>query len=210
LKNSAEPSLRLELTYPWRFAIVLPHMTGRSHCAGLLLIALMPGLGVEMPAQTALASSSPFLAAGAAGGGAGPGSGPAFELAGGIVTSSGSEVCIYDINGKRSHWIGVGDADGRIQVLSYDSAADRAVVRVDGVEQTLDLRKETTPRSPASAVPFVAAVGSVPGALPPGMSIQEARKQREARMLVMDLMDAGMKQRQAREEALRQAARNGQ
>jgi hypothetical protein len=119
-------------------------------------------------------------------------------------------VCIYDVNGKRSHWIGVGDADGRIQVVSYDAAGDRAVVRIDGVEQTLDLRKEAAPRNPGFAVPFVAAANTAPGALPPGISIQEARKQREARMLVMDLMDAGMRQRQAHEEALRQAARNGQ
>ncbi len=185
-------------------------MTGRIHCAGLLLIAFMPRLGGGLSAQTALAADSPFLARGAASGGRVAGSGPAFELAGGSVTSAGSEVCIYDVNGKRSHWICVGDADGRIQVLSYDAAADRAVVKIDGVNQTLDLRREAGPSGPSSSVPFVAAAGTVQGGIPPGMSIQEARKQREARMLVMDLMDEGMRQRKAHEEALRQGGRSGQ
>jgi hypothetical protein len=181
----------------------VPH-AGRS----LAFLALaMSGMA---SAQTTLIQDSPFLAPGTGPGGAGPGSGPAFELAGGSVTSEGSQVCIYDVGGKRSHWIRVGDADGRIQVVSYDAGGDRAVVRIDGVEQTLDLRKEVTPRSPVSAAPFVAATNAVPAALPPGVSVQDARKQREARMLVMDLMDTGMRQRRAHEEALRQAAQNGQ
>jgi hypothetical protein len=158
----------------------------------------------------ALAKDSPFLSPGEESPGSASGARPAFELAGGSVTSSGSEVCIYDVNAKRSHWIGVGDADGAIQVVSYDAAGDQAVVRIDGVQQTLDLRKEAASPNPSSITPFVAAGATVTGAREPVISVEEARARRESRMLVTDLMDIGMRQRQAHEAALRQAVQNGQ
>jgi hypothetical protein len=160
-------------------------------------------------AQVALVKDSPFLPPGSAAGGSGPEGGPSYELAGGSVTSQGSEVCIYDVKGKRSHWIGVGGEDGAVQVVSYDPAGDCAVVRINGVQQTLELRKEAGPVNLGSAAPFVAAGAYAPSSLPAGLTVEEARKRREARMLVTDLMDIGMRQRRAHEEAMRQAAQAG-
>ena len=180
------------------------------YTAGPFLAVIALALAGTGSAQTALVQDSPFLPPGTADGGSGPAAAPAYELAGGSVSSQGAQVCIYDVNGRRSHWIGVGDADGRIEVVSYDAAADRAVVRIAGVEQTLELRKEAPKTGPASRLPFVAATNFVPNAPPPGLSLEENRKQREARMMVSDLMDIGMRQRRAHEEALRQAGQSGQ
>jgi hypothetical protein len=113
-------------------------------------------------------------------------------------------VCIYDVGGRRSHWSGVGEVDDGVQVVSYDATADEAVVRINGVQQTLELRREAA--GGGSFGSFVPAPVYLTGPAPRPLSAEAARKQREARMLVADLMDIGMRERQANEEAERQAA----
>jgi len=181
-------------------------MRPRTSIACVFLALLSLGKAGGASAQDTLAKESPFLPPGTAAGRGGEGSGAAYQLAGGSVTSRGSEVCIYDVGGRRSRWIGVGEADGGFQVVSYDSDADRAVVRIDGVQQTLELRKAASPANAVAFNSFVPAPAYITGPAPRPLSAEAARKQREARMLVADLMDIGMRERQANEEAERRAA----
>jgi hypothetical protein len=105
----------------------------------------------------------------------------------------------------------LGETAGPIQVLSYDLGSDKAVVTVRGVRKTLALRKATVAGTAQAGpggppVAFAAPAVAFPGltASPPLDSgeIAERRKQeQDARMLVSDLMDIGIRQRKAYEEA---------
>jgi hypothetical protein len=162
---------------------------------------------------------SPFLSAapsGAAAGGAGQSQ--AFELAGASVTSKRTDVCIYDVQAKRSHWIAVGESSNQIQVVSYDPIKDEVVIRANGTQESLTLRKPavTIAASPGSsqAMPFPSpaplpdSLHLAPPAVPPAKSSEMARQEREARMLVSDLLEIGIEQRKAYEAAARKAAAN--
>lgn len=174
---------------------------------------------VAIKAQTVLAADSPFMPPGAGPGDVRSAEANPFELAGASVTSNGTEVCIYDAGEKRSHWIPVGSAEGRIKVLGYDSVRDRAEVRIDGIAQVLELRKDTVLASALPAqlpMPGNISMPSVFGNRVPQPAygspqmLERARKEREARMFVTDLMEIGARQRQADEEARdKKAQENG-
>jgi hypothetical protein len=159
-------------------------------------------------AQTALIKDSPFLPPGTASDDRGLAPSGAFELAGASVTSGGAEVCIYDAKKRHSRWIGVGATDGDIQVLSYDAQRDRTVLRISGVQQVLELRRESA--APASRNPgSVATSPAVEYGMPPaaaGAPPEIGRQARDARMLVNDLMEIGAQQRKAYQEAQRKKA----
>jgi len=176
----------------------------RLQILSLFLVAMGPGIA---EAQTVLAQDSPFLPPGVTSAEGDASGTAAFELDGASVTSGGTSVCIYDAREKHSHWIAVGEAEGRIKVVGYDAANDRAEVVIDGVAQALELRK-------VSEVPFVQTASSAGNGLspeapnrmrPPGMvgpdQVARARSEREARMFVTDLLDIGARQRKAHEEA---------
>ena len=96
---------------------------------------------------------------------------------GDVVAVAGAELESAAVAGI----IGVGEADGGIQVVSYDSDADRAVVRIDGVQQTLELRKAASPANAVAFNSFVPAPAYITGPAPRPLSAEAARKQREAR-----------------------------
>jgi len=150
---------------------------------------------------------SPFLPAANSGSAAGGSRTPqAFELAGASITSHGTEVCIYDVQAKRSRWISVGSTSDQIQV----------VIRANGVQTSLELRKTTVEslgpvgQAAAFAMPSAPAltVNPSPPAVLPFKSPEVAKQEREARMLVSDLLEIGIQQRKAYEEAARKAAAN--
>lgn len=109
----------------------------------------------------------------------------------------------------------MGQNDGGIEVVSYDANNDQAVVRFDGQVHLLSLRHARM--GPAGGPQLV---GAYP---PPGTSLsanapvvdpstvgkspEVVKQEREARMLVSDLLEISIKQRKAYEEAQRKAAK---
>lgn len=114
---------------------------------------------------------------------------------------------------KRSFWVEVGASSSGVAVTNYDGAHDQVTVRVNGREKLLPLRAASAVvDGPASGVPAApalptastgAAVAPTPTAT---TSMSQARQEEEARMLVSDLLEIGMAQRKAYEEAQRRAA----
>jgi len=170
----------------------------------------MAGAGACVRAQPGEPASSPFLPpAGLAAGGAKSASNP-YELTGSSTTGRETKVCIFDAKAKSSHWIAIGSEFGDIRVVSYDPASDLAVIDVHGSRMSLGMRKAVVSEQPllASApipVPASPQVLSKPAGQPvqpvQPQSAETAKQEREARMLVSDLLDIGMQQRKAAEEA---------
>ena len=163
-----------------------------------------------LPAALLGQARSPFLppdGAGAAGAIGGPPQ--AYELAGASTTSEGTQICLYDTTKHRSRWFIVGKADGGISVESYDSKNDQAVVRFDGASHVISLRKVKT--TAGQVATFTSPVGThqdgAEGAAPVidpstvGKSPEVVKQEREARMLVSDLLEISIAQRKAYEEA---------
>jgi hypothetical protein len=101
--------------------------------------------------------------------------------------------------------------------LSYDQGRDQAVVKFDGGTHVLSLRKASTSASmPIAAVFTPMQPGPATPAAKPivdpstlGKSPEVIKQEREARMLVSDLLEIGMEQRKAYEKAHQQAQHHG-
>lgn len=151
-----------------------------------------------------------------------------YELAAISTIGTKTTVSIYDKAAKKGRWIRVGESSDGIQVLRFDPRREQVVVRIqNGPEKTLSLRTSTsTPvvtTSSLSAVsppiplppvkpesePAVLADAPPPtpaSATPPPAPGTPAYQEHEARMLVSDLLEIGMAQRKAYEDAQRKAA----
>lgn len=164
------------------------------------------------------------------------------ELAGISTVGTKTDLIFYDKTAKKNHWIAQGETKENITVLTFDPVREEAVVKINGVQKTLPLRKVASsangPRPvapqptgfnvpPPAAVPLPAIAAqevAVPaasgggtnvagGSAAPAAPIQpatpettQAKQETEARMLVSDLLEIGMAQRRAYEEAQRKAA----
>jgi hypothetical protein len=163
-------------------------------------------------AQAPLPKDSPFLRPAAAADAAAPAN-ETLVLAGVSGLGKNALVCISDTTIKRSYWIRVGTTVEGIKVLTYDAARDQAVISVGGQEKLLTLRQAAVASAgaggaaPASfAQPMPAAVGPTQGTpVPPPAPGSVAQQETEARMLVSDLLEIGMQQRKAYEEAQKKA-----
>lgn len=160
--------------------------------------------------QTALPKESPFMPApGSAG--AAPAANETLELGGFSGTGQTTVVCITDIASKRSHWIPVGSTVEGIKVLSFDSARDQATIIVGGLQKILHMRKATvasTSNAGAVAAGFAAPAAIAPTQgtpQPPPAPGSVAQQETEARMLVSDLLEIGIQQRKAYEDAQKKA-----
>ena len=162
-------------------------------------------------AETGLTSESPFRPVGGSATAATPVAASALQLAG--ITSLGSKTYVLLIDSasstdaKKGHgrWIAVGSKVDDIEVISCDIGKNEAVVRVGPEILTLTLRKPSGQKDgQASAIPLLGPTGSPLPQVAPLVTREE--KEREARMLVSDLLDIGMSQRKAYEEAQRKAA----
>ncbi len=160
--------------------------------------------------RAAAADRSPFLPAADAGLAGQSASGETFELAGASETDLGIRVCLYDSANKRSRWLAVGDTTGDIQVVSYDVGSNQAIVKFDGRPHILSLRKAATSTMATAyfannAAPTFGPNRPVVDLSTIGKSPEILKQEREARMLVSDLLDIGIQQRKAYEEAARKA-----
>jgi hypothetical protein len=180
----------------------------RSLC--LPALALL-GCAGSLQAGSSLVGESPFAPPGATAAQAG---GPAesFELAGSSVQGSDITVCIFERQKKHSVWIPVGgDVDG-VHVISFNARSDTAVVTISVARKELSMRKavitSTNPiqsgRAPqiAAAPPEMAPIAAA--SAQPGPPV--VQDQKEARMLVSDLLEIGVQQRKAYQDAKLKAA----
>ena len=140
----------------------------------------------------------------------------AYSFAGMTVLNGETLLSITRESDKRSTWIPVGKTVGDITAVSYDPKKDEAVIRADGRELTLPIRKSVVVAAPAHRPPVIASTLPAPSAAPapapepepvkmPPLNQQE-EKEMEARMLVSDLLEIGQQQRRAYEAAQREAA----
>ena len=192
-----------------------------------LLIAAV-AFGAE--SGTALSKQTPF---GASRGMGGPNeaAGEIIEFAAVSTIGKKTELVFFDKTTKKNHWIMKGETAGGISLLNYDSVREQAVVKINGVEKTLTLRKSHGVAGPGRSVAAVptgfnvpspaitsAPAGMTAGVLPlppipvpagPATPETQARQETEARMLVSDLLEIGMAQRAAYEAKQKQAGSGG-
>jgi hypothetical protein len=177
-------------------------------------------------AGTTLVGDSPFApVAGSASSGSTSSAPEAYELEGSAVQGTAIAVCILDRSAHRSSWISVGETQNGIHVESYDSQKDKAVVTIAGTRRELNLKKPSyggAAQVPATLTRNATTVGTpvavtappppeteptgTPGVPAPPPRTQAERDQQEARMLVSDLLEIGMQQRKAYQEAKQKAA----
>lgn len=170
------------------------------------------GLIASALGQT-LVANSPFAAVGG-GAGSSAARAEAYELAGSTSLGSQVSVCIFERQNRRSEWIAVGETVDGVRVVSYDSMNDTAVVTIDGARRDLTMRKDTVVSSGSTYNPAVAPVSNgqvaslvpVPSPAAAAAPGSPAAEQREARMLVSDLLEIGLQQRKAYESAKQRAA----
>jgi len=110
-------------------------------------------------------------------------------------------VCITDTDAGRSHWIKVGETENGIRVVSFDAESNEVEIRRAGKTETLQLKQQTI--DPAKLVAFQPAPAApvAGGGLAEQVALTPEAKATEARMLVSDLLEIGMIQRKAYEEA---------
>jgi len=192
-----------------------PLRGGLLACVALALAIAGP---VECFGEASLAGNSPFLPEGGLGAAAAGAAPSDYVLAGSSVTDGHAVVCVVQSDTKRSRWIGVGETIDGIQVLSFDGDHDRAVILAHGARKEIGMRHATVVPARSSAVapgaPLfvpqqVVAINPPAAGLPPAPAAPpapEARAETEARMMVSDLLEIGMQQRKAYEEARNQPA----
>ncbi len=187
----------------------------------LTCLAVLFAIAGDLAAQNALPKESPFGR---------PSNAPTaavapdeqFEFAGVSLMGSRTDLILYDKAAKKSRWITLGETVEGVSALNYNSQREEAIVRIRGTEKTLPLRKPSPVRSAAPAMPANAAPGitTLPANAAPAITLTsaapapvpvnpQAKAETEARMLVSDLLEIGMAQRRAYEEAQRKAAGAG-
>jgi hypothetical protein len=177
-------------------------MSRRPIHPAFLLAAFFLGLVPRSGAQTEL-QDSPFLpATGSVLAAETLANGP-LQLSGISVVGKKTFVSISDPEQKHSSWIAVGQTVGGVQVVSCDVAGERAVVRTAGQLKVLTLRQPAVAAGGADlTVAGSVALSTAPLASPAANTplTEQALQEREARMMVSDLLEIGQQQRKAYEE----------
>jgi len=201
----------------------------RAHLSAVCLLVLAGAARSGEPAPSGLPRQSPFAPPGTPASESGAAPAESLEFAGVSSVGKRTDLIFQDREAKRTLWIGVGEAKAGVQVVAYDSRREQAILKVDGVDKVLPLRKGsrptgtpvatpapvTAPDAPPPGVAFAQplaglgqseAVGDSPPTLKPVPPAAPQRQEAEARMLVSDLLEIGMAQRRAYEEAQRRQA----
>ena len=189
------------------------------------------GAGVAA-AQAPLLKSSPFMSSGGPVQASASPASEAYQFAGVSTVGKTTYVSLFDTQSKKGRWIPLGTEVDGIKVLTYDAPRDQVVVHIGGVEKLLTLRKaHGTANAPSAvaalpsptagfAIPPPAAFAPpvpLPGAAQPADAVAakppapqlyegQAKQEQEARMLVSDLLEIGMAQRKAYEEAQKKSS----
>ena len=198
-----------------------PFLSRTSALLPLLLAAT--AMGAEP--GSSLSRISPFNRAAAAGGTV-EAANEAIEFAAVSTIGKKTELVFFDKVAKKNHWIAKGETKGGIALLNYDASREQAVVKINGLEKTLSLRKAHGPAGAGRVVaavptgfnvatpnmttaPAILTAATVTTPLPqptvPAAPQTQAQQETEARMLVSDLLEIGMAQRKAYEEKQKQA-----
>ena len=143
-------------------------------------------------------------------------------------------MCSSDL-AKKSHWLGMGETKNGIALISHDARREILTVSANGVHKQLTLRKAGASGNRGPAVAAMAPVQTVNTSIadssatiappppvqpmpppPPSSALPDPRpapgqeaivkQETEARMLVSDLLEIGMAQRRAYEEAQRRSS----
>jgi hypothetical protein len=209
--------------------------------AALLLLAPLIAAAAEEPASGRTLSKQNVFAGPTTAAAPGQAANETVEFAGISSVGKRTELIFVDKTTKKNYWIAKGETKEGITLLNYDAKREEAVVKINGVQKTLALRRNAKPTPPSHTVPptptgfnvaptplpaFSPAPASVtpatammpepvppvpaaaPAPNPPTPNTPEAvaKAETEARMLVSDLLEIGMAQRKAYEEAQRRAA----
>lgn len=168
----------------------------------LLVFSSLVCLGAVGARGEPLVKDSPFLPPNEPANPAPVAQAASHEFTGVIVTGKNVLINLTDASAKRSFWIGVGKKNETVELMSYDPKTETISVRLNQETLTLALKQPAVAASSGSTVATVPVAPAVP--IPPPSSPAEA--EREARMLVSDLLEIGIQQRKAYEEAQRKAA----
>jgi hypothetical protein len=182
----------------------------RSIFPVFITVAAIAGETADRP--QAAPPDSPFLTANAPASGQPAGPGEPFQLTGISVVGDKTFVSIFDAAERHSLWITVGESVGDIHVISCNVATEQSVVRIGEKLSVLTLRKPTVTAAAFAPMPDAAAASAdaspataASAAVSPPVA-EDDKEAREARMLVTDLLEIGMQQRKAYEEAQKKAA----
>jgi hypothetical protein len=184
------------------------------------LCLALASLSIAALRATTVSDQSPFLPAAMSG--QTPVDSFSYVLTGITKINSTGYCCIVDPQKKRARWIAVGSEVDGIEVVNCDYENTRALVKVGGESRILVLRKSATQKASFSPTPASRTVASTPpmgmGPPPPGggpehgddpaqskANASREEKEREARMLVSDMLEISMRQRKAYEEAKKKA-----
>lgn len=129
-----------------------------------------------------------------------------FEFNGLVQAGERTLVCVTSLPERHSRWIAVGAQQDGIKVSSYDASNQQVVIESAGRTHTVTLK---LPAANASSGTVTANIPS--GPLPMAtanarVAVTNEEKEREARFLVSDLLEIGMIQRKAYEEAQKKKA----
>ncbi len=165
--------------------------------------------GVAGASAQELPRNSPFLPPAAVSGSAAVSS--KYQLSGMIVKGKDTLISVTRLSDKQSFWIPIGSTVNDVTAISYNADLDQATVRANGETLTLPLSKPVVqaPGAVSASAATVASAEAAPVPTPPLPSLASAPpevQEREARMLVTDLLEIGQQQRKAYEEAQKKAA----
>jgi hypothetical protein len=162
-------------------------------------------LGLGLFPTYGWAQSSPFMGANR---GAGPQAATAptepaeFELTGVMRLGADPLVCITRVKDQRSFWLKPGQSASGITLVSHDPATHQTVIRHAGRELQLALKERSFDPDKLSVYQPTGPVRSA--GLAESVPLTNKEKETEARMLVSDLLEIGMIQRKAYQEAKQQ------
>lgn len=191
--------------------------------------------GVSVGQTHSLPKNSPFLPPASAASTAAASVGENLEFAGVSSVGKRTDLIFHDKGAKKNYWVGLGETKDGIQVLNYDDRREQVVVKHNGIQKVITLRKgartiasaaaplpvSVNPMVPVAPVVFgppapseaplsapqpTPDVAAPAAATTPTPQETQVKQETEARMLVSDLLEIGMAQRRAYEEAQRKSA----
>lgn len=125
-----------------------------------------------------------------------------FAFTGFVNLGDAPLVCITFVEEQRSHWLKPGQSAHGVSLLNYESDSGEAIISHHGQSIRLALKERTFDPSKLKVYQSGIQGGPVRSAgLAEHVALTPTEKATEARMLVSDLLEIGMIQRKAYEEA---------